>query len=117
MAKFSKHGWSSDLNLDNFSGDQLERFKDGIRDDIAGRHDSAAKPRRAHATAGYVSGFGRVEIWKGDDPSRAAQTKSFAAELAAARIAQIEDAKRKKAAEDEELALRLAKFKRKGGAK
>ena len=117
MAKFSKHGWSSDLNFDNFSGDQLERFKDDIRDDMAGRHDSAAKPRRAHETAGYVSGFGRVEIWKGDDPSRAAQTKSFAAELAAARIAQIEDAKRKKAAEDEELALRLAKFKRKGGVK
>ena len=117
MAKFSSKGWSSDLNLNNFSSDQLERFKDGIRDDMAGRHDSAAKPRRAHETAGYVSGFGRVEIWKGDDPNRAAQTRSFAAELAAARIAQMEDDKRKKAAEDEELALRLAKFKRKGGAR
>lgn len=61
MAKFSKKGWSSDPNYDNFSSGGLERHIDNLRDDLAERHEGSAKPRRVHETAGYVSGFGSVE--------------------------------------------------------
>ena len=43
MAKFSKKGWSSDFSDRNFTGDQLERYKDGLRDNLYGRHDSASR--------------------------------------------------------------------------
>ncbi len=66
MAKFSKHGWSSDFKADNFTDDQLERFKEGVLDDMACRHDSSAKPRRIHEVPGYIKGFGTVGLIKTD---------------------------------------------------
>ena len=39
MSKFSKKGWDSDFRASNFTGDQLERYMDGLRDGLHGRSD------------------------------------------------------------------------------
>ena len=44
MAEFSKRGWNSDFNENNFTSDQLERFTDRQRDSLYGRHDPVARP-------------------------------------------------------------------------
>lgn len=93
MAKFSKKGWSSDPNYDNFSSGGLERHIDNLRDDLAGRHEGGAKPRRFHETAGYVSGFGNVDSRGYVKPKCPESTKSFAEQLSAARISEIESQK------------------------
>lgn len=43
MGKFSKKGWRSDFSDRNFTGDQLERYKAGLRDNLYGRHYSASR--------------------------------------------------------------------------
>lgn len=122
MARLSHKGWSSDPNFDRFTGDQLERFKDGIRDDMAGRHDGAAKPTRKHESPVYLKMFGDAELVKhnytldlerakrGDKEAaarvRAAEEEglvpigiSIAQQLAAERLKQLEEEKRRKAEE------------------
>lgn len=93
MAKFSKKGWSSDPNYDNFSSGGLERHIDNFRDDLAGRHEGAAKPRRFHETAGYVSGFGSVSSVPYTPSPCPKETMDFAAELANRRIREIQERK------------------------
>lgn len=93
MAKFSKKGWSSDPNYDNFSSGGLERHMDNLRADLAGVHEGGAKCRRFHETAGYVKGFGNVDSRGYVKPKCPESTKSFAEQLAAARISEIESRK------------------------
>ena len=93
MAKFSKKGWSSYLNYDNFSSGGLERHIDNLRDDLAGRHEGSAKPRRVHETAGYVSGFGSVSSNPYTPSPCPKETMDFAAELRNRRIREIEEGK------------------------
>lgn len=44
MAKFSRKGWSSDFNPDNFTCGQMDRHVEGLRDDLYGRHNPVSRP-------------------------------------------------------------------------
>ena len=44
MAKFSRKGWNSDFNPDNFTCDQMDRHVEGLRDDLYGRHNPVSRP-------------------------------------------------------------------------
>ena len=50
MVKFSKKGWNSDFDDKKFTGDQLERYTAGLRDDLYGRRDPVAKRGRTFHT-------------------------------------------------------------------
>ena len=69
MAKISRHGWSSDFRGNSCTSDELERFKDGIRDDIAGRtHERGTRYKAVHVHAKFgesrdVSYVSDEEIW------------------------------------------------------
>ena len=93
MAKFSKKGWSSDTNYDNFSADGLERHIDNLRADLAGVHEGGTKPRRFHETAGYVSGFGSVSSNPYTPSPCPKETMNFATELRNRRICEIQKRK------------------------
>ena len=124
MARLSERGLSSDPNFDRFTSDQLERFKDEIRDDIAGRHDGTVRFARKHEPPEYLKKFGDAELEKHNytldlerakrgDPAAAARVRaagmnglvpvgiSMAQQLAAERFKQLEEETRRKAKDDE----------------
>ncbi len=81
------------LKLCNFSFGGLELHIDNLRDDLAGRHEGSAKPRRVHETAGYVSGFGSVSSVPYTPSPCPKETMDFAAELRNRRIREIQERK------------------------
>ena len=75
MSKFSKKGWDSDFRESNFTGDQLDRYTDGLCDDLYGRRDPISKPgKKIHPHKTF-----------GEAPREFTSDEKFATMLAAAK--------------------------------